>query len=346
MTPANLQHNLNLLDMAASQLGLKINVQKTKIMVFRKGGYLGKNEKWFLNGEQIEIVNNYKYLGYLFTTKLSGDVALTEYVGKAKSKVYTIIRILKALGKLDLKIFFKLFDSQVTSALMYGSEIWGLTPYDVIENVHTFAIKKILGVRKQTPNCLIYGESGRFPLNIESKIRVIKYWYRIINMEQDRLPRLAYCREFEEYTKKQNWARGIKELFESTGFGYIWELGFATQINSVARQLKLRLKDMFIQNWESVCDNSSKFIEYRNMKKVYGYEKYLDYMPISKFRFAFTRMRIAASYLHINRKLIFENAVTKCPFCEKEESEIHFILYCNMYNDLRDKYVKKTLSRS
>ena len=40
-------------------------------MVFRKGGFFGKNEKWFLEGNEVEVVNSYTYLGYTFTTKLS-----------------------------------------------------------------------------------------------------------------------------------------------------------------------------------------------------------------------------------------------------------------------------------
>ena len=189
LTPASLQHAINILEFYAGQMGLKVNIQKTKIIVFRKGGFLGKSEKWFLNGERIETVNNYKYLECLMTTKLSEEIALAEYVGRAKSKVYAILKTLKTLGRVDIKIFFKLFDSQVTSALMYGSELWGLTPYDIIESVHVFACKKLLGVRKQTPNCLIYGETGRLPL---CEIHCLKYWHKIINMDPDRWPKIAY----------------------------------------------------------------------------------------------------------------------------------------------------------
>ena len=248
--------------------------------------------------------------------------------------------MLKVLGKMDFRTFFKLFDSQVTSALMYGSELWGQVPYEAIETVHTFAIKKLLGVRKQTPNCLIYGETGRYPLCIESKIRCIKYWYKIINMEPARLPRLAYERELNE-NKPLNWAKGIKELLDKTGYGYIWELGHTVQINAFCRQLKLRLKDMYIQCWQYICDSSGKFVTYRSMKVNFQFEPYLNLINIAKFRIAFTRLRIAASYLHINRKLITKNPNVKCPFCDLIEDELHFILHCNMYKELRKKYIIK-----
>ena len=73
MTPAGLQNQLNNLNTAAKSLGLKVNLNKTKILVCRKGGFLGSKEKWHLDKDKIEVVNNYKYLGYTITTKLSTD---------------------------------------------------------------------------------------------------------------------------------------------------------------------------------------------------------------------------------------------------------------------------------
>jgi hypothetical protein len=36
---------------------LKCNLKKTKILVFKKGGKLKKNEKWFIYDQLIEVVN-------------------------------------------------------------------------------------------------------------------------------------------------------------------------------------------------------------------------------------------------------------------------------------------------
>ena len=77
---------------------------------------------------------------------------------------------------------------------MYAGEVWGLTPYERVESVYTFALKKITMSKKETPNCLVYGETGRYPLYIESKIRCVKYWHKILNMDPARLPRQAYER--------------------------------------------------------------------------------------------------------------------------------------------------------
>ena len=160
-------------------------------------------------------------------------------------------------------------------------------------------------------------------------------------MDPNRLPRLAYEREFLEHRKTNNWARGIKTILDQTGFGYVWEIGHAVQFNSFIKAFKQRLRDMFIQYWASNCDSSDKFRKYRSMKLHFGFENYLNTVTIPKFRFALTRLRTPTSYLHINRRLIYKNPITKCPFCLGEESELHFLTECPTYEDLRIKYVAK-----
>ena len=92
----------------------------------------------------------------------------------------------------DKETFFKIFDSKIQSVLLYSSEIWGLHILDSIERVHLMACKRYLGVPSRTPNKMVYGELGRYPLFIASHVRCIKYWFRLLYMEQSRLPNQAY----------------------------------------------------------------------------------------------------------------------------------------------------------
>ena len=64
---------MNSLQHAASELELKVNMNKSNIIVFfsRKGGYLGARERWIYDGVVMPAVNVYKYLGIYFTTRLS-----------------------------------------------------------------------------------------------------------------------------------------------------------------------------------------------------------------------------------------------------------------------------------
>ena len=50
-----LQEGLNNLADYCKKWGLTVNIGKTKIVIFRKGGKIGKEEKWYYNDSIIEI---------------------------------------------------------------------------------------------------------------------------------------------------------------------------------------------------------------------------------------------------------------------------------------------------
>jgi hypothetical protein len=55
--------------------------------------------------------------------------------------------------------------------LLYGSEVWGYENLKILEQIHLKFCKRILKVRNTTPNVIVYGELGRFPLEIRVKLR-------------------------------------------------------------------------------------------------------------------------------------------------------------------------------
>jgi hypothetical protein len=40
--------------------------------------------------------------------------------------------------------------------------------------------KIVLGLKKSTPNCILYGELGRYSIDIFIKCRMIAFWQRIV----------------------------------------------------------------------------------------------------------------------------------------------------------------------
>jgi hypothetical protein len=60
----------------------------------------------------------------------------------------------------------------VKPILMYGCEVWGFANSSVIESFCLQFYKSILGLEKNTPNCVLYGELGRFSIDIEIKSRI------------------------------------------------------------------------------------------------------------------------------------------------------------------------------
>jgi hypothetical protein len=66
-TRIGLQRAINCVKDFYEEWGLKINVPKT--MVFKKGRKLSRDDKWWLDGKEIEIVKEIKYLGVMLDSR-------------------------------------------------------------------------------------------------------------------------------------------------------------------------------------------------------------------------------------------------------------------------------------
>ena len=128
--------------------------------------------------------------------------------------VIEILRTLIKINSIDPGLFWKLFDSQIEPLISYSAEIWGLYTTDT-ELVHTFAMKRFLGVPLHTSNKVLYGECGRYPLYIKNTVECIKYWLKVISLPNTRLCKQRYDMLLIQLEKgKENWAYCIKKVFE------------------------------------------------------------------------------------------------------------------------------------
>ena len=82
-TPTEIQNHLDNLSTYCNHWGLHVNTVKTKNIVFRKRGGLSPCERWSYNGQIIEAVNDFNYLGVVFN--YTGSFNLNQYylVGKS-----------------------------------------------------------------------------------------------------------------------------------------------------------------------------------------------------------------------------------------------------------------------
>jgi len=100
-----LQNQINNLKVAADRIGLKVNTQKTKVMVYCLGGHIANHEMWFLGNQLLEVVTKYKYLGLYFSTKLSSNVMLSDLANRAKIALSRVQRSLRKLVYVTPDVF-------------------------------------------------------------------------------------------------------------------------------------------------------------------------------------------------------------------------------------------------
>ena len=320
------------------------------IVVFRNGGFLAQNERWFFGSSRLTAVSSYKYLGIVLTPRLSFQSTLNDLAVRARKGITGILRLLWSIGEHSPDVFFKLFDCQIQPILTYGAEIWGLTKnQDVIEKVHLSAMKRFMCLSQRTPKHLVYGELGRYPLHVNTYVKCIKFWLRIVFMDEQRYPKKAYnmlmSLQRQNYT---TWACQIRNMLYYYGFGVVWEAQSVGNTKSFLVQFKQRLVDNFSQDWHSALESHSFYEVYSTFGQTLNMRTYFYDIKCIAVRKVFTRFRLGmlplrAHYMNFNGDY---NRNASCPFCaDVPETEIHFLLACPKYNDLRFEFIARKYYR-
>ena len=341
-TPVGLQNQLNCLKVCCENMALNVNRDKTKVMVFRKGGYLGKYEKWSYEGTKLEVVNQYCYLGYNFTTKLSHETGTNHLVSKGKKAVVMLNRAFQKYKEMTSNTYFTIFDAKIKSILLYSSEIWGYEKLHSIEKVHLKACKRFMGIPEITPNVMVYGDLGRYPIYVNAYVNCVKYWIRLLNMEHNRIPKQAYLMLVGLDSKGNDcWATKIREILCETGFAFVWlQQGVGNPVHFL-KTFKQRIIDMYLQEWSSTIRDKDRYESYRSFKVVFEREKYLSFIDTYCFRVAMTQTRLGVLPINKNLHRFSPNAAERCcPACDtKFEDEQHFFFKCPLYCDLRHTFL-------
>ena len=290
------------------------------------------------------IVNAYKYLGILFSTKLSFTATCKNLVSKAKNAVLCIMRRLRYLNNNNIGLLLKLFDCQIQPIVQYGSEIWGLqSAAREVENVQLFMLKRFLRVDMRTPNDFVYGDTGRYPLYINSAINCIRYWLKLLKMGSNRLPRKAYLMLFDLDSKeKKNWVSDVRCKLYQLGFGYVWLNQGVGDDAKFLCELRYRLVTSRWQEWDFHIQISDTFSMYRTFCTVYNTKSYLTMNLDVHLRSVITRFRFGISDLaqHYFRYRNNSDSDLLCPLCKNStEDELHFVLCCPALVTFRNRYI-------
>ena len=113
-----------------------VNINKTKVMVFRKSGRLAAlTQLYYTNGE-LEVVGKCTYLGIVFSTGGSFSDSQNALSGPA----------LKAITNISVRYRLDLFDKLISPILNYANQVWGFIQGSSIERVHLQFCKRLLGV--------------------------------------------------------------------------------------------------------------------------------------------------------------------------------------------------------
>ena len=150
----------------AKKTGLNININKTKVMKINT-----QNESPIqLANEALEEVQEFTYLGSTITTEGGADKDVTRRIGMARN-AYNTLKPIWNSSSISTKTKLRIFNSNVKSVLLYGSETWKTTK-EISNKLQTFINKclhQILQIRwpQKIRNTDLWERTGQIEITKE-----------------------------------------------------------------------------------------------------------------------------------------------------------------------------------
>ena len=192
------------------------------------------------------------YLGLVFSSNESYSRTQSTLADQANKAIFQLHKILLRFKGITLSAALDLFDKLITPILCYGCEVWGFHSAPDIERVHLSFSKRIMCVKKSSQNAFVYRLLGRFPLELNRQCRIMSYWLKIVTGCKSLYVSQLYQASLSRLDNiaSQNWAREIKQLLCSVGFGDVWySQGVANPVGFInAFRVRIRKLTKFSQS--------------------------------------------------------------------------------------------------
>ena len=333
---------------------LTVNAKKSVVMVFNQTGRKA-TDKLFYNGQELEAVQSFTYLGVEISANGSFSMGIKSLVTKAKKAMIPLFRTFVQFD-IPFRQTLKLFNTLIEPILLYNAENWAtMTSKDIeaCKNDHnqiyerslkapsTVAqlkyLKFALGVTKQCPTMAVLGETAEVPLQLKAYHRMLTFWNRTQAMDDNTFVKKAYVDNVADNTE---WCQTIQILncSQELHHGNLTEAKFP----GIAKK---NLRDNFAQYWRNRIDDRGKEKKldlYSKYKQDHEIEPYME-LPGFRDRQRITKFLTSNHYLEIEKGRYIDKPREErtCKACDTEtvEDEEHFLTQCPAYNKIRQNLV-------
>ena len=340
-----LQAALNAMYLYCKSWDLEVNPSKTKITIF-------SNRKSFqdmvftYDGQVLEIDDNFVYLGTQFSYSgrfLKHNQRLVE---RARKSMFAVLRKSRKMY-LPVDIQLQLFDSIVVPILLYGSEVTGFENCKMLERLCLQYYKIIVRAKQSTPNIMLYGELGRYPVDVIVKSRMIGFWQRSINGKPDKISYKLYKILLALHTGDMfhsKWILSIRNTLLECDKDLMW-LSQVAPLN-IAKLVKTKLIENYKEVWKVSVYESPKCLNYRIYKETLQFENYFNVLPpdlaspLFHFRSLNHRFPIESGRFFGNRR---DDRICELCSLNRLGDEYHYMLEfenCKMLERLCLQYYK------
>ena len=273
-----------------------VNSDKTKVVHFRSSRKPVTLFKFSYGDMDLEIVKTYNYLGVNFDENLNFRDCIKARSDAASRAFGGIVSKCKQYSDVGYNTYCHLFDPFVVPVQDYACKIWWNSNINICDKITERAMRYYLGVNNLTPLPALYSEMGWLKCKYRHYIHVIRFWNRLVNMDNHRL---------------------IKHIFQSDALFFYWwrKSGSATfQIN---------------QNWGNFAiPNYASTLLPKTHRSIFA-QFCCGILPLRVE--TGRRQRVRDETTGQTRSLKLEECV--CSICSsgEVEDEYHFLLKCDVF---------------
>ena len=172
--------------------------------------------------------------------------------------------------------------------------------------------------------------------------RIINYWVKIVSGNKNLYVNQLYMCSFNSIDRNNNnnnWARNVKKLLSYAGYADVWRAQSVTNPDAFCKHFKVRLWDIFRQEWSARISLTSKGRFLHAIHEIHKFNEILDVIEDQNHRNSFCRLVSSSHRLGVEtgrwtRPITpFENR--KCRNCNKIDDEYHFLMECRNHDQLR-----------
>lgn len=288
--------------------------------------------------ELVEQVSSYKYLGITLDECLSFNMCYEELGLSASRALGAVISKCSTHKGLGFKTYDKVIQSCVFSILDYGAEVTGLRSHQRLDDVQNRAARYFLGVNRFCPLPCLNLETGWLTGRRRRHLCVLRYYNRLLNMNENRIPRKIF---FNTKNNEGSWANQVKHLMEDLVLEHFWDSGSPILKDVSMLMVREKCKEELYAD----VDQKPKLRTYKTLCTGLLPAAHVK-CPLDKGkRSLLSQLRCGTLHLRIElgrfrRELLRDRL---CGLCEMNcvESEQHFIFECPAYNQDRQNLVRK-----
>ena len=252
---AGLQKALRKLEGYCKENQLIVNTGKTKILTIKKP-YSSQDtpQTLFFLDQPLEEVQGFNYLGVYIDSKGKMQRPQAPIMDKARRAQFNLVNLGQSLS-FETKMW--LHQTMIDPILLHGIEVWGLEGrqkvikqegiYDAlneggtnpmgIEKIKRQYIRQQMGLPRTAPILAIRGDSGVYPLYIETIARTIQYYEHLASAPKTSLLGIMLKTQKQLADSQQpSWIGTVRELQSQLGEPKVGVLDKATIVEKLQDQ--------------------------------------------------------------------------------------------------------------